>query len=1053
MPPAAPRVVGGFEILALLGRGGMGEVFRARQAGLDRIVALKVMAPKLTSDPVFSERFVREARAAGALRHPNVVRIYDAGVDVATRSSFMALELVEGEDLAAIVKREAPLEERRALEIALAVARGLEHAHEHGLLHRDVKPGNVLVTREGTPKLTDFGLAKHTEGEASLTSTGFIVGTPLYMSPEQANADPLDIRTDIYALGTMLYEMGTGTLPFSGSPVGILARKLNDDMPDPRDANPALSPSFSRLVAALTARDRDDRTATPSDAIRLIEDTLAGPGAPAGSAARAAARRRSSRRARPEAGPDLRRIATPPRGPGPGAVAAAVAGVAALTAVIVGVVATGQRAEEPGRTARPGPGSTAAPVSSSSDPAGRRDPDDGSERPPESDVPDWRTLPNRYPAGAAHFLETPGARLVDVLGAPGWRVGGMGVALAISSDGERVLAASLRRDIVVWERASGRELFFRRSPGEPGEELFAATLSRDGGWVYAGDGNGAVHVWSVDDHRLTARIEAHDQRVTDLGVSPNGSTLASGGGDGLIHVWDVAKPDQPRRIETLRTLESGRTTLGVALTTDARWVLAGSSVDGLALIDGQTGETLFHRAHPEAYSRPAITPDGRVAVHTSGPNPGEDALALGKEVTVWRIDDEGRLGEGDPTVLPIGPAGARAAAITSDGRRALTGSMNGVVELWDLDHPDAPVARIEAHRSWVQEVAFGPGGRWAASTGNDFTVRIHDLEGRTGPSRAPASPYLGHSEPVFRLLRDGLGRLVSVSGGFAVVWPDGEASSPPTALDLRQLVVGGGRVIPFRSAAIASDGSIVALGLRASGGVAGWRVAPGASAVRERVSLVHTAHAEERVAAPWPPGSMRPPDVVAVAVSAADGATLSSSEAGRIVHVADGRARPLPIEGAATALAFGGDGTGLALVGATLTSLDLGEPIRVRHERRLDGAIVALDTSPRGDEVGVISSEGAILVLSVEDLATRLERVSAAPAAATGAIELGDELLATASGSVIEVWDRSAEQPLVRIDISASGYQATSLLLDETRGTLHVGTDRGTILAFEIDRP
>jgi len=210
--------LGPYEVLAPLGAGGMGEVWRARDTRLERDVAIKVLPADLAADPERLKRFEREARAASALSHPNIVTIYEVGRAEAT--SFIAMELVEGRTVRGLLAEGVPL--RRLLGIASQVAEGLTRAHEAGIVHRDLKPENVMVTKEGLVKILDFGLAKLTYPEqgsgqtasamtvSAATRPGIALGTAAYMSPEQASGHPVDFRSDQFALGSMLYEMATG---------------------------------------------------------------------------------------------------------------------------------------------------------------------------------------------------------------------------------------------------------------------------------------------------------------------------------------------------------------------------------------------------------------------------------------------------------------------------------------------------------------------------------------------------------------------------------------------------------------------------------------------------------------------------------------------------------------------------------------------------------------------------------------------------------------------------------------------------------------------------
>lgn len=271
-----PMRIGGFEIIEKIGSGGMGTVFKARQLSMNRLVALKVLPPKLTKNKSYIERFKREAIAAAKLNHPNIVHGIDAGVEQGFY--YFAMEYVDGESLGEIIEREAPLDEVRALRITRDVAKALEHASEFGIVHRDIKPGNILITKRGVSKLSDLGLAKVQRKEKSfVTQTGFAVGTPHYISPEQAQGRrEVDVRADIYSLGVTLYHMLTGDVPFpDDSPLVVMTKHLNEPIPPLRQANPAVSIRTQQIMDKMTAKKLKDRYQTATELVADLEEALA----------------------------------------------------------------------------------------------------------------------------------------------------------------------------------------------------------------------------------------------------------------------------------------------------------------------------------------------------------------------------------------------------------------------------------------------------------------------------------------------------------------------------------------------------------------------------------------------------------------------------------------------------------------------------------------------------------------------------------------------------------------------------------------------------------
>ena len=267
---AAGDVVAGYEIGALAGRGGMGEVFRARDVRLERPVALKLLAERLSDDDGFRERMLRESRLAASLDHPNVVPIYEAG-DAEGRL-FIAMRFVDGVDLRALLRREGPLEPARAIAIATQVADALDAAHAKGLVHRDVKPSNVLLDQQAGREhvyLADFGLTQSVSDTGP--ADGQLMGTVDYVAPEQIRGDRVDGRADVYALGCLLFEALTGSLPFSGaSDVAVVYAHLSEEPPRASERRPGLRSEVDAVLAGAMAKDPEDR---PDTCRALVEAT------------------------------------------------------------------------------------------------------------------------------------------------------------------------------------------------------------------------------------------------------------------------------------------------------------------------------------------------------------------------------------------------------------------------------------------------------------------------------------------------------------------------------------------------------------------------------------------------------------------------------------------------------------------------------------------------------------------------------------------------------------------------------------------------------------
>ncbi len=284
----AERLLSGrYRIVRHVARGGMAEVYLGHDELLDRTVAIKVLIPERAFDASFVERFRREAKAAAGLNHQNIVGVHDFGED--DGQYFMVMEYVDGPTLRDVIRSDGPLGPERATTIAAAIAAALAAAHAKGIIHRDVKPANVLIaSATGTVKVADFGIARAADGlQDGLTMPGAVMGTATYLSPEQAQGLPLDARSDIYSLGMVLYEMLAGTAPFKGeTPVAVAYKQLHEVPPAPSALNPAVTPALDALVARTLSKDPDQRPATAtemrSELLAIDEVPVAsGPGADA----------------------------------------------------------------------------------------------------------------------------------------------------------------------------------------------------------------------------------------------------------------------------------------------------------------------------------------------------------------------------------------------------------------------------------------------------------------------------------------------------------------------------------------------------------------------------------------------------------------------------------------------------------------------------------------------------------------------------------------------------------------------------------------------------
>jgi serine/threonine protein kinase len=279
--PTPGTILGAYRVEGTLGAGSMGDVFKGIDTGLNRRVAIKILSEKHRDSPELRQRFVREGRAVAAISHPNVVQVFATGSF--DERPYIAMELLDGTDLGSIVEQQkAPLSSIEAAHAILDAAQGLAAASKAGLIHRDVKPSNLVRLADGTVKVTDFGLAKPMEpgNEPSLTAMGVVVGTPDYIAPEQARGEPIDERVDIYALGGTLYFILTGVPPFrTGRPADdkylkVVARHLRNPAPDARERNPSVDAELAELAKRMMAKKSADRP-TYQELVQLVTGVLA----------------------------------------------------------------------------------------------------------------------------------------------------------------------------------------------------------------------------------------------------------------------------------------------------------------------------------------------------------------------------------------------------------------------------------------------------------------------------------------------------------------------------------------------------------------------------------------------------------------------------------------------------------------------------------------------------------------------------------------------------------------------------------------------------------
>ncbi len=272
------KLAGRYKILHSLGGGGMAVVYKAKDLLIDRYVAVKVMNNSLVHDQNFIRRFFREAKAAGSLSHPNIVSVYDVGREGSIY--YMVMEYVQGPSLIQLIKKEGPLSPEKAVYIASQICDGLSHAHRYGIIHRDIKPHNILVDQDHRYKVTDFGISSFPSASTITTKTGYVMGSVHYFSPEQASGGQIDCSSDIYSLGILLYEMLTKKVPFNGdSSISIALKHLQEPVPDPRNYNPGIPEALRQVLFRALDKDPKKRYQTAAEMKHALQLALKKPNA------------------------------------------------------------------------------------------------------------------------------------------------------------------------------------------------------------------------------------------------------------------------------------------------------------------------------------------------------------------------------------------------------------------------------------------------------------------------------------------------------------------------------------------------------------------------------------------------------------------------------------------------------------------------------------------------------------------------------------------------------------------------------------------------------
>jgi WD40 repeat protein len=913
-----------YRVLEEVGRGGMGVVYRAFDEKLRRVVALKVLSPRLASSPAARQRFTREARAVAAVNHPNVVTIH--AVEDGGALPYLVMQLVDGPSLQQYLDRAGPLGVQEIVRIGVQIAWGLAAAHEAGVVHRDVKPANVLLSaacglaptseegsakpqaaRQTVPKITDFGLAR-AAADASLTQSGVIAGTPMYMAPEQARGEEVDHRADLFALGSLLSTLCTGRPPFRASSSLAVLHRVCSETPRPiRELRPDVPGWLCQVVQRLHAREPAQRFQSAREVAELLARRQAGTATSMWRRAWVAA-----------------------------------AGLVVVVGCVAGFLLwPGKSGKEETRTEEeafvPHRLPTAAEL------ARRRSPLDKLKH---EDVPPYL----RAVMAGGDAARAP-RELVCVLGEPRFLLPNSGPASwpALSPDGT-VLAVPCFDCIVLFDARSGAPL--RVLTGHEGR-VFGVAFRPDGKQLAASvwGPRHAVAVWDLQTGKVVRRLTGHRATVLRVTYSSDGKRLASCSDDRTAKVWDADSGEElvtlsghrdvvgavcfeagglrivtgsndrtvgvwdahGKRLATL-TGHSDSVT-GIAFSPDGRQFATGSDLESL-LWDTRTlqkGHMLFQ---PGVWL--AFSPDGKsllTARHDHMRGTAHEAhtwdVRTGHSLGLLRLRDSGGI-----AVYQLGGDGKTLFALKSVPAATR-------LRVWDLA-TQRERSFDEGHTGAVRTVAIDQTGRWLASGGADGTVRLWDLAGRPGLVRM----LRGHNLDVLAVAFSPDGKLLASGGADekVVLWYSADGRQAGT--------LAGPSILPARLA-FSPDGRLLGT-CGADGTVHLWDV----STRQPRPSL------------PWHKGPVR-----AVAFSP-QGRTLASGGTDGTVCLGEpGSVRPAHTfrQGSPVVdLAFSPDGRILASVsdapGSRLRLWDVATRAEANHAEHEAGG-VSLAFGPLGDRL------------------------------------------------------------------------------------------------------